>query len=108
MDKKQLARKWTHAFEEDNDTGVQVFRPSEGTFPRSRGREKIDLTAVAGKRTKIGADDVYVDVEGEWSFDEGSETLTFTSKESNVPTACYDVLEMTDDKLVLKRQLLQK
>jgi hypothetical protein len=51
VDPALIAGSWVHSHEED-DKGVQVFRPAGYDFPPSRGREGFTLrpdgTAVAG------------------------------------------------------------
>jgi hypothetical protein len=104
MTQKLIARKWTHAHEEDEAAGAQVFRPSEGKFPLSRGRQKMDLTPLSGKRTTIGADDVYKDTSGQWSLSDGGKVLTFLPEEGSGQEVVYDVLSLTAERLVLRRK----
>jgi hypothetical protein len=42
IDRKQLARRWVHAHEEDTDQEM-VFRPAERELPPSRGRMALEL-----------------------------------------------------------------
>lgn len=41
---ESIFRKWGHSFEEDSD-GVTVYRPSDFSFPRARGRAGIEFKA---------------------------------------------------------------
>jgi hypothetical protein len=68
-DPASLVGSWSHSHEED-DEGVQVFRPVDYDFPPSRGRESFTLrpdgTAVAGLP---GPDDRGISTdEGTWQL----------------------------------------
>jgi hypothetical protein len=104
MTQKLIARKWTHAHEEDEAAGAQVFRPSEGKFPLSRGRQKIDLTPLSSKRTTIGADDVYKDTSGQWSLSDDGKVLTFVPDDGSDKAVAYEVISLTAERLVLRRK----
>ena len=104
MTQKLIARKWTHAFEQDAGDGTKVFRPSEEKFALSRGREKLDLSNVIGERSTIGPNDRNIKAEGAWSFDETGKTLTFTEGQTESTPVVYDVISLTAERMVLRRK----
>ena len=104
MTQKLIARKWTHAFEQDAGDGTKVFRPTEEKFALSRGREKLDLSNVIGNRSTIGPDDRNIKAEGEWSLDETDKTLTFSESQTESTPIVYDVISLTAERMVLRRK----
>jgi hypothetical protein len=65
----EIFRKWQHSFEEDAD-GVTVYRPTEYSFPRARGRAGIEF-GPEGKFTEwmIGPADAQRGVPGQWTVE---------------------------------------
>lgn len=39
----EIFRKWQHSFEEDN-SGINVYRPTDYNFPRARGRAGLEFS----------------------------------------------------------------
>jgi hypothetical protein len=104
MDKKMIARMWTHAFEEDAEAGAKVFRPSEGKFPLSRGREKLDLSNAVGIRSTIGPDDRNKETKSQWTFDQSEKTLSFMDHETKSAPIVYDIVSLTSERMILRRR----
>jgi hypothetical protein len=98
VDPASLVGSWSHSHEED-DEGVQVFRPVDYDFPPARGRESFTLrpdgTAVAGLP---GPDDRGI------STDEGTWQLQGDVLNIRVPgwTASYEVVSTAPQRLELR------
>lgn len=94
-----LARAWTHSHEEDSQNN-RVFRPSERTFPRSRGRMSFELNCNGEMSlARPGATDQEETVRGTWML-EGS-YLVFRIDDRGEER--FEVLHVEEDQLVLNR-----
>jgi hypothetical protein len=91
----RLARRWVHSHEED--TGEEmVFRAADSgyEFPRSRGREALELQpdgSYAG--TVPGPVDVPVPTEGAWTL-EGGNRLRLGDRVLEISSVEGDVLKV--------------
>jgi hypothetical protein len=66
LNAEDLHGRWIHSHEEDSDE-VMVFRRPEHQFPRSRGRQSIDLRADGSYSERSpGPVDVPVETSGKW------------------------------------------
>lgn len=73
IDEERLLGSWTHAHEED-DEGVQAFRPASAELPPSRGRTRY--TFLPGHRATTGApgpDDRGTVNDGTWTLESRAE-----------------------------------
>ena len=101
VDPAALCGSWLHSREEDTATEV-VYRPVSFRFPRSRGREGLQLSAdgtaiFAG----IGPTDLAQHQGGRWRLEQTRLHLDFDD-----PAAAprvLDLVEVTPDRLVAKR-----
>ena len=97
-----LFQQWKHAHEEDTKE-LKVYRPSSFDFPLSRGREGLNIhrdgTLV---QTLIGASDLPEEVKAKWQLKHKS-NLLIRPFEKNRPTQEWEIIEVTKDKLTIKR-----
>lgn len=101
IDEKQFVGSWVHAHEED-DGGVQVFRPAATELPPSRGRRTFTLQA--DRRATVGdpgSDDRGTLDDGAWSLDHGPEG-TVLSVGTAQGRSTYAVLAVEPDVLRLR------
>ena len=69
FDAAALNGPWVHSHEEDSDTEL-VFRPADYDFPRSRGRQSIELRADGSyAERRPGPVDVPEESTGSWKLD---------------------------------------
>jgi hypothetical protein len=98
-----LARKWFHAYEED-EGGNAVFRPEGHALPPSRGRDSLDLRQGAAASKSIpGPDDRAKAVARGWSLGK-DRVLTLGAPGSKETGIAYDLISVEKDRLVLKRR----
>jgi len=97
-----LCGRWIHSHEED-DGDTQIFRPSEHTFPPSRGRRCLDLRRDGSLlETHAGADDRAVTARGRWELD-GRRLRLFADAAARTPDRELEVVKLEPDRLVIRR-----
>jgi hypothetical protein len=101
---KDLRKQWGRAFEDESEKGVEVYRPAGYAFKPARGREELDLRSAKGGLSKAGPDDKTSHIDGVWVYDAGDNTLEFKPANDDGPARRYDVMECTEERLVLKRR----
>ena len=99
---KQLERTWLHAHEEDQD-GIQVYRPNTYAFPPSRGRTGFAFDH-NGLFTQfdIAPTDGLEGRKGKWSA-ENDHTLRITLDDKKDPDYKLEIVSMNKDMLKVKR-----
>lgn len=92
----ELSRLWVHSFEEDV-RNEKVYRPEGFALPLARGRETLDLRRRRGAGMMApGPDDRPQALYSGWKFD--GRRLSFPGSDD-----VYDIVELTENKLVLKK-----
>ena len=100
----QLFQAWTHSFEED-DGGVQVYRPSSYRFPaQRRPRESVEFRA-DGTFTLLnpGPADKRERIEGRWQADAPGRLRVTTSR--NPRESTIDIIQVDAALLKIREQL---
>ena len=101
VDRSGLVGRWVHAHEEDTD-GELVYRPPTFAFPRSRGRDALELAADGTfSEGAIGADDRPALADGTWNLDGTVIRLTPSAPDASIRT--LDVLTSAADRLTFRR-----
>jgi hypothetical protein len=97
--RESLVGAWTHAHEEDVGDKL-VYRPSAGEFPPARGRDSLELRSDGTlARRSPGADDRSVVKVGTWDL-VGHRIGLY---QPGTPLVSFDVDEVSDDRLVVRR-----
>ena len=94
---------WTHAFEEDSQEGILIFRPCHThTFPAAHYRHTFTLKEnEAAEYSVLAPNDAHTTAAGKWSYDPQSKKLRITSQEDAVVNE-YEVIEINEDLLRLR------
>ncbi len=101
VDGSGLVGRWVHSHEEDTDAEL-VYRPSTFAFPRSRGRDALELRADGTfSEAAIGADDRPTPADGTWNLDGPAIRLTPNAPNASIRT--LDVLTSAADRLTFRR-----
>jgi hypothetical protein len=97
-----FAKCWTHAFEEDGQDGIMIFRPCHThTFPAARYRHTFTLQENGDAEFSIlASNDAHTTGQGKWTYDPASKKLKISDKE-NGTVAVYEVKEIKEDLLRL-------
>jgi hypothetical protein len=100
VDRKRLARRWVHAYEED--TGEEmVFRPVEHELPPSRGRTALELREDGELvETTPGPVDRPEEATGSWELAD-DETLVLRD---SAGSHARRILAAEPDRLVLSKE----
>ena len=101
FDLRLLHRRWVHSHEEDGADG-RVYRPASFAFPRSRGRESMELRA-DGTLVETGpaSDDRRRTATGTWSL-EGAPAASLRLRTEGAAERRLTVIELEDDRLVVR------
>jgi len=95
----EVVNRWKHSFEEDED-GVEVYRPADQELPLARGRQVIEIHADGSVvRHDVGATDIPQTVEGRCVVDE--DDIHIMSGADDAPDR--DVVFYDENTLKLKR-----
>lgn len=94
---------WTHAFEEESQDGVQVFRPcATHTFPAARYRQTFTLKDNGNiEYSTIAPNDAHATEQGKWSYDPTTQKLTVSNSQTVVVKE-FVVVEIAEDVLKMK------
>jgi hypothetical protein len=95
-----IFKHWLHSYEDQSESGIEVYRPKNYPFPLSRGRKGFEIKPDGGFISyDIAATDGYDVNIGKWDFKEPNE-LIITFKDLNkVP---YRFLIIHSDEHLLK------
>lgn len=100
-DDAKLNRDWVE-LREESAGGTMVFRPSDAVLPPSRmPRRRLDLAGSGEACSKVQgpADAIVSESTGSWSREGSTLHVALPGWEGN-----YDIRELTDDRLVLKKR----
>ncbi len=101
MKAQDLIGNWVHSHEEDAGNEM-VFRPSDHTFPRSRGRDSFELQANAAIVRGPGPGDATAETRGTWSLSASGDILI--SAGSGLKLArVLKVVSVEPDRLVVRK-----
>lgn len=94
---------WTHAFEEDGQDNIRIFRSCMNhTFPIARYRNTFTLKENwEVEYTTLAPNDAHTTEAGKWTYDSRTKKLRISNKEGGLVKE-YEVLEYSDDLLKLK------
>ena len=97
-----IQRRWIHSHEEDTDA-VSVYRPSNYTFPPSRGRIGFEFRP-GGELIYLGIapTDGTAQATGRWAI-EGGQVIRIEALSGPMRSMVITVLSCDDDKLIVKR-----
>lgn len=96
-----LLGRWLHSYEED-EPGIDVYRPADHDFPPSRGRKGMQFDP-DGTYTdiRIGPTDRLQERPGRWSLREHNQ-LHLTFEDDTTPDRTLEVVECTSEVLKVR------
>ena len=98
-----LARHWKHSHEEDSGA-LQVYRPADYSFPRSRGRDAFDLSADGtAVDHPIAPADGSLDQKSRWTLEDGNR-LVIRDAKSGVAHRTLKIAKVTADRLEVEAE----
>ncbi len=100
---KQLQKKWVHSYEED-EAGVEAYRPSGYEFPPSRGRRGLEFKA-GGEfiRYEIAPSDGPLPIPGTWEPVKGEKVVKINQKGDQPQTYRLEIVSLDDDLLKVRK-----
>ncbi len=100
---KEIFKHWIHSYEEDT-RGVNIYRPGNYNFPRSRGRESFEIKE-NGEFIQygIGPTDRVVKVSGRWEVEEKVKIVVYLESK-DVASYTINIISCTSDILKIKNK----
>lgn len=100
----ELYASWRHSYEED-DGGVEVYRPESYAFPPARGRRGMEVRSDGSfVDVPIGRDDRPGALRGTWGFDEADQELRVTFDADETDARALEIVEVSPDVLKVRRR----